>query len=67
MAVRKPGSRVVKIKPVRIGPSSVGMTIPKWWLNLNNSPERLELTITLDKLIIRPPSHVAKEPSNGEQ
>jgi hypothetical protein len=67
-AMNKRGYRVVQIKPVRIGPSSVGLTIPKWWLDLNNSPKALELIVSLDTLTIRPlsqPSDVRKE--HGEE
>lgn len=67
MKVKKPNCRVVQIKPVRIGTSSFGLTIPKWWLDLNNSPERLELTISLDELVIRPQRPLSEVVGNGKK
>ena len=36
--------RTVILKPWRVGPYSKAVTVPGWWLRLNDFPQELEVT-----------------------
>jgi hypothetical protein len=46
--------RKLFIKPIHLGPYSRAIILPAWWLKLNTNPESVEISITLDSLMVRP-------------
>ena len=54
--------RKLIVKPVHLGPYTRAIILPAWWLKLNANPERVELSLTLDSLMVRP----AKEEERDE-
>lgn len=44
----------IKYRPRIVGEYSYVFTIPAWWMRVNERPKFLEVTITLDKLELRP-------------
>ncbi len=47
-------ARTIFLKPWKVGPYSRAMTVPGWWLRLNDFPEELEVTFTLGEIVVRP-------------
>ncbi len=47
-------TRTIVLKPWKVGPYSRAMTVPGWWLRLNNFPDELEVTFAMDEISIRP-------------
>jgi len=47
-------TRTITLKPWKVGPYSRAMTVPGWWLRLNNFPEELEVTFAMNEIIVRP-------------
>ena len=56
--------RTITVKPWRVGPYSRAMTVPGWWLRLNDFPDELEVTFSMGQIIIRP--KVVRESKNGQ-
>jgi len=50
----KINTKKIKYRPRIVGEYSYVLTIPAWWMRVNGRPEYLEMTITLDKLELRP-------------
>jgi hypothetical protein len=46
--------RTITLKPWKVGPYSRAMTVPGWWLRLNGFPRELEVTFTMEQIVIRP-------------
>lgn len=47
-------TRTITLKPWKVGPYSRAMTVPGWWLRLNNFPDELEVTFAMGEIIVRP-------------
>ena len=47
-------NRKLLVKPLHLGPYTRAIILPAWWLKLNANPERVELSLTLDSLLVRP-------------
>jgi hypothetical protein len=47
-------NRKLTVKPIHLGPYTRAIILPAWWLKLNANPERVEISITLDSLMVRP-------------
>ena len=47
-------TRTITLKPWRVSPYTRAMTVPSWWLRLNNFPEELEVTFAMGEIIVRP-------------
>lgn len=47
-------TRTITLKPWKVGPYSRAMTVPGWWLRLNNFPKELEVTFAMGEIIVRP-------------
>jgi len=47
-------NRKLLVKPIHLGPYTRAIILPAWWLKLNANPERIELSLTLDSLTVRP-------------
>ncbi len=47
-------TRTIILKPWKVGPYSRAMTVPGWWLRLNNFPIELEVTFAMGEIIVRP-------------
>jgi len=46
--------RKLLVKPVHLGPYTRAIILPAWWLKLNANPEMVEISLTLDSLMVRP-------------
>lgn len=46
--------RTITLKPWRVASYSRAMTVPAWWLRLNGFAEELEVTFTMEEIIVRP-------------
>jgi hypothetical protein len=46
--------RKLIVKPVHLGPYTRAIILPAWWLKLNANPEKIEISLTLDSLMVRP-------------
>ncbi len=57
-------TRTITLKPWKVGPYSRAMTVPGWWLRLNNFPEELEVTFAMGEIIVRPKAK--QESRDGE-
>ena len=53
--------RKLIVSPIHPGEYSRATVLPMWWLQVNSSPVRLELELTLDYLAVR----LVKEHTNG--
>ena len=42
------------VRPLHLGPYTRAIILPAWWLKLNDNPERVEVSLTLDSLMVRP-------------
>ena len=42
------------VRPLHLGPYTRAIILPAWWLKLNENPERVEVSLTLDSLMVRP-------------
>jgi hypothetical protein len=42
------------VKPIHLGPYTKAIILPAWWLKLNANPDRVELSLTLDSLVVKP-------------
>ena len=47
-------NRKLIVKPLHLGPYTKAIILPAWWLKLNANPVKVELSLTLDSLVIRP-------------
>ena len=54
--------RKLIVKPVHLGPYTRAIILPAWWLKLNSNPEMVEISLTLDSLMVRP----AREEKDNE-
>ena len=57
-------NRKLIVKPLHLGPYTKAIILPAWWLKLNDNPQSVEMSLTLDSLIIRP---VRKEEHHGPE
>ena len=46
--------RKLLVKPVHLGPYTKAIILPAWWLKLNANPEKVEISLTLDSLMVKP-------------
>ena len=42
------------VRPLHLGPYTRAIILPAWWLKLNDNPERVEVSLTLDSLMVKP-------------
>jgi hypothetical protein len=64
-------NRKLIVKPLHLGPYTKAIILPAWWLKLNDNPEKVELSLTLDSLVVKPAGeeesseaeHSAKRPN----
>ena len=64
-------NRKLIIQPLHLGPYTRAIILPAWWLKLNANPEKVELSLTLDSLVVKPAGeeesreaeHPAKQPT----
>ena len=56
-------NRKLIVKPLHLGPYTRAIILPAWWLKLNSNPSRVELSLTLDTLMVKP---AEEEKDNGE-
>ena len=47
-------SRKLVIRPMHLGPYTRAIVLPSWWLKLNDNPKTVEVSFTMDSLVIRP-------------
>ena len=47
-------NRKLIVKPLHLGPYTRAIILPAWWLKLNANPEKVELSLTLDSLVVKP-------------
>jgi hypothetical protein len=47
-------NRKLVVKPIHLGPYTRAIILPAWWLKLNANPSRVELSLTLDSLVVKP-------------
>ena len=47
-------NRKLIVKPLHLGPYTKAVILPAWWLKLNDNPDSIEMSLTLDFLMIRP-------------
>jgi hypothetical protein len=47
-------NRKLMVKPIHLGPYTKAIILPAWWLKLNANPDRVELSLTLDSLVVKP-------------
>ena len=47
-------NRKLIVKPLHLGPYTRAIILPAWWLKLNANPARVELSLTLDSLVVKP-------------
>ena len=47
-------NRKLIFKPPRLGPYTKAIILPAWWLKLNANPDKVELSLTLDSLVVKP-------------
>jgi hypothetical protein len=52
------------VKPIHLGPYTKAIILPAWWLKLNANPDRVELSLTLDSLVVKP---AGKEKDNDPE
>ena len=52
------------VRPIHLGNYSRAIILPAWWLRLNENPDKIELSLTLDSLMVRP---ARGEESNGPE
>jgi len=66
--------RKLLVKPIHLGPYTRAIILPAWWLKLNANPEKVEISLTLDSLMVRPageekdnePEHPSRVSNSGE-
>jgi hypothetical protein len=60
-------NRKLIVKPLHLGPYTRAIILPAWWLKLNANPEKVELSLTLDSLVVKPAegeeSHETEHPA----
>jgi len=54
--------RKLLVKPIHLGPYTRAIILPAWWLKLNANPAMVEISLTLDSLMVKP----AGEEKNNE-
>lgn len=47
-------SRKLVVRPMRLGHYTRVIVLPSWWLKLNANPAKVEISLTLDSLVVRP-------------
>ena len=47
-------NRKLVVKPIHLSPYTRAIILPAWWLKLNANPSRVELSLTLDSLVVKP-------------
>ncbi len=47
-------NRKLIIRPLHLGPYTRAIILPAWWLKLNSNPEKVELSLSLDSLVVKP-------------
>ena len=62
--------RKLLVKPVHLGPYTKAIILPAWWLKLNANPEKVEISLTLDSLMVKPAGeendNEPEPPNSGE-
>ena len=58
-------TRTITVKPWKVSPYSRAITVPSWWLRLNNFPDELEVTFAMGEITVRPKARPT-EPTKSE-
>jgi hypothetical protein len=63
-------NRKFTVRPLHLGPYTRAIILPAWWLKLNDNPERVEVSLTLDSLMVKPSGeekdNEPEPPNSGE-